>query len=80
MAAVLVKIGNQVWEFSRADLKRYSPDALTLKLRAKSARTRFVQISGEWFRTGGLPRFDDSTAATPAERKKIAKAIELPNV
>lgn len=74
---VLVRIGATVWEFSRADLKRFGPDAQTLKLRAKSARSRFVLASGGWFRWTGVPSFGDDTAATPSEARAIAGAMVL---
>jgi len=75
---VLVRIGASVWAFSRADLKRFGADSFILRARAKSARTLFRRISGEWFRWTGVPRFDDSTAATPCEERAIAEALELP--
>jgi hypothetical protein len=73
----LYRIGNTVWHFSPADFKRFGPDPLALRLRAKSARTLFVRISGEWFRTGGAPRYDDSTAVTACELARIHQAHEL---
>lgn len=77
-SVVLARIGAAVWEFSRADFKRFGPDALALKLRAKSARTRFVLASGEWFRWTGKPSFGSDSAVTPCEARAIREAVVLP--
>lgn len=74
---MLVKIGNNIWSVSSSDFKKFGSDPHTLKIRAKSAKVVYTQISGEWFRTSGLPKYDDSTAAKPADLKKIHGAYRL---
>jgi len=72
-----VRIGNNVWEVSPSDLRSYGHDSYALRMRAKSARIAFTQVSGEWFRSGSSLRTDDSTAVTKGELKKIQGSIPL---
>lgn len=74
---VLVRIGATVWEFSRADFKRFGGDVLTLKMRSPSARTAFVSYGDEWFRWTGQSDYATSNQATPAEITAIRNAVEL---
>ncbi len=74
---VLVRIGPAVWEFSRADLKRYGGDAYALKMLGKSGRTAFVSYADEWFRWTGRPDYSAATEATPDEMAEIRAAVVL---
>jgi len=74
---MFVRIGENIWSVSAADMKNFGHDTYALKIRAKSAKIVFVKWTGDWYRSSARFEYDDSTRVTKTERKQIENAIVL---
>lgn len=75
---MLVRIGQNIWEVSPGDMKRFGHDSYALRLRAKTAKIVFTTVSGEWFKS--TPTLEHSFRTMVTTRRtlnKIASAIVL---